>query len=128
MSRPGFPTPHVTVTSDSLNMRCRPTFDPVGDMWAANYMGGTLVEFTKAQLAKSGSPAAGVTISSDYLANPGDVAFDPAGDLWVPSAQDEAVVEFTKAQLAKSGAPTPARTFFGPATGLSWPWAVAVEP
>ena len=97
-------------------------------MWAANYMGGSVVEFTQAQLVKSGSPTPRVTITSDYLANPGDVALDGAGDLWVPSAQDEAVVEFTKTQLVKSGAETPARIVFGPATRLSWPWAVAVEP
>jgi hypothetical protein len=124
----GSPTPHVTVMSDSLNVPCRPTFDEAGDMWAANYLGNTVVEFTKAQLAESGSPTARVTITSDYLANPGDVAFDPAGELWVPSAQDEAVVEFTKAQLANSGTPTPTRAIFGSATGLSWPWALAVEP
>jgi hypothetical protein len=124
----GSPTPHVTLSSGSLNVPCRPTFDAAGDMWAANYLGNTLVEFTKSQLAKSGSPTAQVTITSDYLANPGDVAFDPAGALWVPSALDEAVVEFTKAQLAKSGTPTPARAIFGVATYLSWPWALAVEP
>jgi hypothetical protein len=128
LARSGSPTPQVTVTSGSLNMPCRPTFDAVGNMWAANYMADTLVEFTKSQLVKSGSPTPPVIVSSDYLANPGDVSFDAAGDLWVPSAQDEAVVEFTRPQLAKSGAPTPARTVFGPATGLSWPWAVAVEP
>jgi hypothetical protein len=98
------------------------------DLWAANYLGNSVVEFTKAQLAESGSPTARVTITSDYLAYPGDAAFDPGGDLWVPSAQDEAVVEFTKAQLTRSGTPTPARAVYGSSTGLSWPWALAVEP
>ncbi len=83
----GSPTPHVTLSSGSLKAPCQPTFDAAGDMWAANYLGNTLVEFTKSQLAKSGSPTAQVTITSDYLANPGDVAFDRAGAQWVPGAR-----------------------------------------
>jgi hypothetical protein len=128
LAESGSPAPIVTVSSDSLSMPCQPTLDSAGDLWAANYLGNSVVEFTKAQLAESGSPTARVTITSDYLAYPGDAAFDPGGDLWVPSAQDEAVVEFTKAQLTRSGTPTPARAVYGSSTGLSWPWALAVEP
>ena len=73
LASPGSPTPHVTLTSGSLNMPCRPTFDPVGDMWAANYMGDTLVEFSKADLAKSGSPLHGSPLART-IANPGLVA------------------------------------------------------
>ncbi len=62
--------------------------------------------------------------------NPGTASafiFNSSGHLWVTKS-NFTLVEFTKAQLAKSGAPTAVRTVFGPATGLSWPWAVAVEP
>jgi ligand-binding sensor domain-containing protein len=135
LAKSGFPAPRVTITSISLAEPCRPTFDSAGDMWAANYNGDTVVEFTKAQLAKSGSPRARVTITPkpsasepEGLSNPGDVAFDTTGDLWVPNASAEAVVELTKAQLAKSGSPVPARIIAGPATGLNWPWSLAIEP
>ena len=104
-------------------------------MWAANYTGDTVVEFTKAQLAVSGSPRARVTITPkpsssepEGLSNAGGVAFDRTGDLWVPNAGANAMVELSKAQLAKSGSPEPARIIAGPATGLNWPWFVAIEP
>jgi hypothetical protein len=124
----GLPTPHVTVYSSALRSPCRPTFDPAGDMWAANFDADTVVEFTKAQLSKSGPAAPWVTLTYRRLSNPGDVALDLAGDLWVPSPGENLLVEFAKAQLAKSGSPTPARIIVGPATGLKYPWAVAVEP
>jgi hypothetical protein len=41
---------------------------------------------------------------------------------------ENSVVEYTEAQLTKSGSPVPAVTITGPATGLNWPWAVAIEP
>jgi hypothetical protein len=135
LARSGSPAPRVTISSVSLNRPCRPTFDSAGDMWTANYDGFTVVEFAKAQLAEAGFPTPRVTIdpkasrSDPYgLLNPGDVAFDSRGDLWVPNAGADEVVELTKAQLARSGSPVPARTITGPATGLNWPWSLAVEP
>jgi hypothetical protein len=122
----------VTISSTSLSSPCRPTFDSAGDLWAANYYGTTVVEFTKAQLAKSGERHASVTISSEPLSEglvaPGDVAFDLTGDLWVPNSGNNAVVEFAKAQLAKSGSQRPAKIIAGPATGLNNPWSIAIEP
>jgi hypothetical protein len=131
LAKSGSPAPRVSISSDSLSRPCRPTFDSSGDMWAANYDGSggsTVVEFTKAQLAKSGSLTPWVTISSPSLESPGDVAFDSAGDLWVPNAGTNALFEYTKAQLTKSGSPTPASTIAGPATELNWVWAVAIDP
>jgi len=61
-------------------------------MWAANYDGNTVVEFTKAQLAKSGSVTPRVTISSKGIMDPGDVAFNSSGDLWVPKCGHQRVV------------------------------------
>lgn len=139
LAKSGDPVPHVTITSKSLFAASyRPAFDASGDMWVANYnFKPNVVEFTKAQVAKSGSPTARVTISSQGLSELGDVALDPMGDLWVPSAGGggaggqpgpNAVFEFKKAQLAKSGSPAPARTIAGPATGLNFPVAVASGP
>jgi hypothetical protein len=130
LAKSGDPAPRVTISSDGLSAACRPTFDSSGDMWAANYGGppSTVVEFTKAQLAKSGSSAPWVTISSGRLESPGGIAFDSLDGLWVPNAGTNALFEYTAAQLAKSGSPMPTRTIAGPATGLNWVWAVAVEP
>ncbi len=119
--------PKVTITSTSLNGPCKPAFDHSGDLWAGNYNSDTVVEFSKAELAKSGSPAPKVVISSSQNGTPGDVAVDASGDLWVPTMANS-VVEYTRAQLTKSGTPTPALTISGPATKLNWPWAVTVEP
>ena len=102
------PTPDVMITSDSLNGPCKPAFDAAGGLWAGNYGGGTVVEFTKAQLAKSGSPAPKVTLSSLAIGVAGDVAIDRSGDLWVPNAVNNEVNVFTKDQLAKSGSQPPA--------------------
>jgi ligand-binding sensor domain-containing protein len=121
-------SPAVTITSDSLNVPCKPAFDTTGDLWAGNFEGGTVVEFTKAQLTKSGSPTPKVTLSSLAIGAAGDVAIDHSGDLWVPNAGANAVVGFTKSQLAKSGSSPSTFDIAGEATGLNWPWAVATEP
>jgi hypothetical protein len=127
------PVPKVQINSSDLDTPCQPAFDPEGDLWAGNYSSGTVVEFTKEQLAKSGSPAPKVVISSSSYSAPGDVAVSSSGDLWVPYAASVlgeawAVVEFTKAQLTRSGSPKPTVTIAGPHTGLNGPWAVAIEP
>jgi hypothetical protein len=121
------PTPDVMIASDSLNGPCKPAFDAAGGLWAGNYGGGTVVEFTKAQLAKSGSPAPKVTLSSLAIGVAGDVAIDRSGDLWVPDAVNNAVNGFTESQLTKSGSQPPVFNIAGSATGLNWPWAVAIE-
>jgi hypothetical protein len=129
LAKSGSPAPLVTISSTSLNWPCRPAFDSAGDLWAANNYGDTVVEFTKAQLAKSGSPAPWVTVTpKPFLSSPGDVSFDLTADLWVTDPGNESVVELTKAQLAKSGSPAPAKAIAGAATGLNWPWSIAIEP
>jgi DNA-binding beta-propeller fold protein YncE len=132
LTKSGAPAPRVNIFSSSLQSVFQPTFDSSGDLWVTNYPGRTVVEFTKAQLAKSGSLNAKVTISSEPASEgldyPGDVGFDLTGDLWVPNAGHNAVIEFAKSQLAKSGSQRPAKVIAGTATGLNWPWSVAVEP
>jgi hypothetical protein len=129
LAKSGSQAPRVTIFSTSLNSPCRPAFDSAGDLWAANYNGDTVVEFAKAQLAKSGSLAPRVTVTpKPFLSNPADVSFDLTGDLWVTDPGNESVVELSKAQLAKSGSPAPAKAIDGPATGLNWPWSIAIEP
>ncbi len=120
------PSPDVMITSNSLNGPCKPAFDAAGGLWAGNYGGGTVVEFTKAQLAKSGSAAPKVTLSSLAIGVAGDVAIDHLGDLWVPNGGNNAVIGFTKSQLTESGSQSPVFNISGSATGLNWPWAVAI--
>ena len=101
------PSPTVTISSPNP---LGPTLDPAGDMWLVNNNPNTgasvaLVEFTKAQLAKSGSPKPVVSIANLNLC---DTAFDPSGDLWAGSLEGGSTLyEFTKAQLAKSGSSAP---------------------
>ena len=123
----GFRLPKVTITSDSLNGPCKPAFDQGGDVWAGNYNTDLVVEFTKAQLAKTATLAPKVVISSKQNGNPGDVVFDGSGDLWVPTQGLHSVVEYTTAQLAKSGSPVPHLTISMSVTP-NGPWAVAIEP
>ena len=87
-----------------------------------------MVEFTKAELVKSGSQAPRVDNSSMSLFKPGQLAVSASGSLWVPDAEANTLVEFARRQLVKSGFPSPVVTISGPATGLNWPWAVAIEP
>ncbi len=87
-------------------------FDPWGNLWVANANNDTLVEFTKAELARA-NPVPSVTISEarpGELASPYGMVFDRTGDLWVVSNGDSLVYEFTKRQLAKSGSPVPHTT------------------
>jgi hypothetical protein len=100
----------------------------LGDLWAGNYNTDTVVEFTKAQLAKTTTLAPKVVISSPQNETPGDVAFDASGDLWVPTMGLHTVVEYTRAQLGKSGVPVPHVTISTNADTENGPWAVAIEP
>jgi len=128
LTKSGSPAPKVTISWSKLKAPCKPAFDRSGNLWVASYFGTNTVEFTKAQLARNGSQAPKVVISSSSLSGPGDVAVSSADALWVPSSGNNTVVEFTKAQLARSGSPAPALTIVGPATGLNWPRAIAIEP
>ena len=98
-------------------------------MWVSNQHNHTVVEFTKAQLAKSGAMTPKVIISSSANVYPEGLTFDSSGNLWVAyQAQNDRVEEFTKSELVKSGAPVPARVLIGQATKLFTPGAVVFEP
>ena len=117
------PSPTVTISSPAPN---GVGFDASGDMWVvdinANSLANSwLVEFTKAQLAKSGDPKPVVTIGNPNLCSP---VFDRSGDLWTGSP-GSTVFEFTKAQLAKSGSPIPWVTLSS--EDLSEPGDIAVD-
>ena len=119
----------MTITSSNLNGPCRPAFDRSGDLWAGNYNLNTVVEFTKAELARSGLPAPKVVISSSKYSAPA---------MWLSAPQATYMSRTSGAQVGRYrvhqgttcqiGSPTPAVTIAGPDTGLNNPWAVAIEP
>jgi sugar lactone lactonase YvrE len=75
----GSPTPPVTLgaTSGSLDAPSGLAFDRSGDLWVANDISGTVVEFTASQLGASGAPTPIVTLSGSALSGPHGLAFDP---------------------------------------------------
>jgi hypothetical protein len=121
----GTPAPAVTISANagSLNAPSGLAFDAAGDLWVANYVESSIVEFTPSQLAVSGSPAPAVVIGDAVIGDTANsllgsigLAFDGQGDLWVANlgtqsecfkAKGASVVEFTPSQLAASGTPTP---------------------
>jgi sugar lactone lactonase YvrE len=127
----GSPAPAVTLSasSGSLISPNGLAFDASGNLWAANFNGSSVVEFSVSQLASSGSPTPAVTISSSSgsLSGPDGLAFDASGNLWVANGDDSSVVEFTSSQLAASGSPTPAVTLSATAGSLSGPIGLAFD-
>jgi sugar lactone lactonase YvrE len=75
----GTPTPAVTLsaTAGSLNGPEGLAFDASGNLWVANFVGPSVVEFTASQLVVSGSPTPNVTASGSSLVAPVGLAFDP---------------------------------------------------
>jgi secreted PhoX family phosphatase len=109
--------PSVTISSDAshdLNGPDGLAFGPAGDLWVASSGTNMLIEYTKAELAKSGSPTPRAIVPAPASATtspaPDGLALDPSGDLWVTSSDGGAtgtptfnvVAEFTKAELAKA--------------------------
>lgn len=127
LANPGPPAPNATI-SPGYEFGFF-TFDSSGNLWALEYYGHALAEYTKAELTKSGSPPVHITIGGPSISSPTGLAFDSSGDLWaLNNGLDQTLVEYTKAELAKSGSPTPARTIQGAATGLNDPNYLVIEP
>ncbi len=123
----GDPAPAITISSDSSHDLETPvsiTFDSGGNLWATDFFGSAILEFTPAQQADTGTPSPATVLR--YPA-PGQAQFDAAGDLWVAGTFGNAIAEFDPAQLAAGGTPTPADTIQGADTGLSDPSGLAVE-
>jgi sugar lactone lactonase YvrE len=126
----GSPTPAVTLsaTGGSLNFPFALAFDASGNLWLANALDSSVVEFTVGQLASSGSPTPAVTLSpSGSLNDPYQLAFDASGNLWVGNPSNNTVVEFAASQLAATGSPTPAVTLRANASSLNFPAGLAFD-
>jgi streptogramin lyase len=63
------PFPQVMISSESLNMPCKPLFDRNGDLWAGNYGSDTVVEFTREQLAGPSAAGRRLPLAHRYLSS-----------------------------------------------------------
>ncbi len=82
--------------------------DKNGNLWVANDISNSVVEYTPASIAASGTPTPAVTLTGAGLTSAYSLAFDAQGNLWVGEVNVGRVVELTPAQLTASGSPTPA--------------------
>ena len=125
------PTPAVVITGSSLTGDPGAVvFDNAGDLWVGNYDGGSIVEFTPAQLASTGSPTAAVTLTDDGSGTSIDealgLAFDSTGTLWASSRLANSVVGYAPSQLSSTGHPAPTDKLIGGATALDQPSSLAL--
>ena len=90
------PAPSVTIQGGAFGL----AFDPSGNLWVS---AAEVVEYSKAELAKSGSPSPVFTLDE----NDCSIAFDSSGDLWEGS-HGSTVSEWTRAELSKVSVLSPA--------------------
>jgi sugar lactone lactonase YvrE len=125
------PTPAVTLsaTNGSLSGPAGLAFDANGNLWVANAISNTVVQFAASQLVASGSPTPTVTLgaTNGSLNGPSVLAFDAGGNLWIANTNASTVVEFAASQLAASGSPTPAVTLSATNGSLSSPSGLAFD-
>lgn len=76
----GTPTPAVKLSANngSLSGPSSLAFDASGDLWVANQVGNTIVEFAADQLGASGAPTPIVTVSGSALSSPRGLVFNPS--------------------------------------------------
>jgi len=75
----GSPTPAVILSASngSLSAPSSVAFDASGDLWVANDLTSTVVEFGASQLGSSGAPTPIATVGGSPLSGPFGLAFDP---------------------------------------------------
>jgi sugar lactone lactonase YvrE len=129
----GSPKPTVTVgaASGSLHSPIGIAFDASGNLWVANSLGNTLVEYIPSQLAASGTPKPTVTLSAkaNSINGPVTLAFQATGVLWVTNGDlsQNTVVAFSVISRAASGSPTPLVTLSTHAGSLQNPAGLAFD-
>ena len=130
VSHSGNVHPVLTITR-GLNVPWGLAFDASGDLWVANSIPNTVVEYRKSELAKA-SPAPSVTISSGpdvALDMPAGLVFDSSSNLWVGNIRANFVTEYTKAELSRSGSPAPRVTITNASLfSVRGPYGLAVDP
>jgi sugar lactone lactonase YvrE len=127
----GSPVPAVTISASagSLKLPAGLAFDASGNLWVANIIGNTVVEFTPGQLAASGAPKPAITLSANgaSLGTPRAPAFDASGNLWVLNVDSNTVSEFTRSQLTTTGSPVPAVMLTSAGGSLEGPTGLAFD-
>jgi sugar lactone lactonase YvrE len=84
-------------------------FDAQGNLWAAEYDGGSVAEFRDGRLIVR------IRFTRNVPSSPTGLAFDRTGTLWVTSQRSGELAGFTPAQLRTSGPKNPGRTIELPA-------------
>jgi ligand-binding sensor domain-containing protein len=136
LSTTGSPTPALTLTStnQSISLPQQIAFDLGGNLWVANQIAGTVVEFAASQLAGlSGShalpPAVTLTSASWGANGVGTIAFDIHGTLWVYgfTSGKIGVYGYAASSLTGSGS-VPATTVLTNPTFTSGPQTLLFDP
>jgi ligand-binding sensor domain-containing protein len=136
LSATGSPAPALTLTStnQSISLPQQIAFDLGGNLWVANQIAGTVVEFAASQLAGlSGThalPPAVTLTSADWGANAvGTIAFDIHGTLWVYgfSSGKIGVYGYAASSLTGSGS-VPATAVLTNSTFSSGPQTILFDP
>ena len=96
--------PTLTITNSPTKGYTGLAYDGSGDLWAANTLGGKIVEFTPSQLGVGGTQAPAVSLT---VSDPVGIAFDGTGNLWVAEGTSNQVVEYSRSSIAHSGTPSP---------------------
>ena len=122
------PVDTITATAGSLDHPAGLATDKSGNLWVANYNGGTIVAFSPSQLDGGGGPTPLITLSPAGANTLWGIAFDQEGGLWVGNYGADNVLGLSRAQIASSGSPTanvtinssdgPAYVLFDPATPM----------
>ena len=84
------------------------TFDSEGNLWVANYKGGSILMYRRAKLSLGGRLEPDQVIADPAtVRGPNRLAFDRAGNLWVANYDDSSIAAFSANQL-RLGDPGPA--------------------
>jgi hypothetical protein len=106
----GSQSPNITLSDDgsgtSLSDPEEVTFDKDGNLWVANFLSETVVEYAKDQLTATGNPAPTVKLSGSVFDGPWGVAFNSNGSLAVVNYHSYTIDVFTPAEL-KTGSAAP---------------------
>ena len=95
--------------------------DQHGNVWATNFLGDSVSELSQA----------GTVLSTGYtgggLLRPQGIAVDGNGNIWVANYHGNSITELEGANGVSPGSPLSPASGFGRATGLSLPFALAVD-
>jgi sugar lactone lactonase YvrE len=122
--------PAVVIRSPVFNAPYGHAFDKAGNLWVANNRPNTVLEFARANLARSGTITPTHTLTATntgVLDMPHSPAFDAAGNLWVANSHADQVVKYTTNPTTGVRAPSVTATLKLNATTNAVPAALAFD-